>query len=967
MQETDLKELINQAIYLPERLAGRWIVDDSPANLNAAQTRLERWCRTAAGGDWTRFARRLAWLGLSLSKLGLDVESALPLLGDGFLAERAKMPEWADFLVEVFVQTGDAADPASFIHPFATIAQARLERKAGAALPWLTPQAQESLRHFLEEKLLALAQPTLDYESERRSRTSQTGLSRLLAEIGAGEERDDAPVASLREICHAYPVLARQLSTAAIQWVDGIAEFLHRLAADWPALCAFTGYSPSLAPGSVADLRPGFSDPHRGGRTVWRVTLANGAALAYKPKDLAMDRAWNDLLVWCNEQGLSPRLGYLWTLPRAGYGWMAWAEGSGALSAKPQQMGMLLGLLHLLHAADCHPENLVMQDGQPFLIDAEMLCYPQVAGQEADDPLDVLRTGLLPRWAASDGGWADIGALQSGAHDWQEVIAGYTHISHFLDQHWATLIAADGLLRIFRRCEVRFAPRPTAAYLRLLDYLRQPACLRRGVDFSIEADRLAHTYLHAGERERFWPLLAEEHRAMARGDVPIFTVQAEQPNLHSGDRAITNALLWPDFSRPTAEGIADQRGLIAASLEHSAYLSRNSGPEPFLKHALRLGERLAERAVPQTDGTLGWYAVQFQPKSGLHQPGFVGDDLYAGRTGIALFLAGLHRVTGDDRWAALARAGLPPLPEFPDAPNFDFGGRLYGLSLAGHLLAAAELLAAARSLAVAAPAADAATGDRSHWGVLDGLAGRLLGVLALAQQTGAEDGRSPLLARAALWGDELLAAQEFWHHSSQALGGFSHGAAGIAYALTQLYQISGEARFLEGARRGWDFQRSLYDDPPGNWQDRRGQAPVYLPNWCNGAAGIGLAAAGCLSTLPDLADVVERSATLLLQPENSPFLDTLCCGGFGQIDCLLETGLRLGRQEWIDAAIAQAHQRLNQATAAGAFALYDDLPSDLWNPGFFRGVAGIGYTLLRLANAAGETDRSLSCVLALAV
>ena len=41
------------------------------------------------------------------------------------------------------------------------------------------------------------------------------------------------------------------------------------------------------------------------------------------------------------------------------------------------------------------------------------------------------------------------------------------------------------------------------------------------------------------------------------------------------------------------------------------------------------------------------------------------------------------------------------------------------------------------------------------------------------------------------------------------------------------------------------------------------------------------------------------------------------------------------------------------------FRLYDDLPSNLFNPGFFRGVAGIGYTLLRLAVMSGE----LPCVM----
>ena len=73
-------------------------------------------------------------------------------------------------------------------------------------------------------------------------------------------------------------------------------------------------------------------------------------------------------------------------------------------------------------------------------------------------------------------------------------------------------------------------------------------------------------------------------------------------------------------------------------------------------------------------------------------------------------------------------------------------------------------------------------------------------------------------------------------------------------------------------------------------------------------------------------------------------------------------GRILGRRDWIGQATAQAQRALDQATAAGRFRLYDDLPPSLFNPGFFRGVAGIGYTLLRLAGVRGGVE-VLPCVL----
>ncbi|MFN8446055.1 MAG: DUF4135 domain-containing protein [Caldilineaceae bacterium] len=42
-----------------------------------------------------------------------------------------------------------------------------------------------------------------------------------------------------------------------------------------------------------------------------------------------------------------------------------------------QRVGMILGLLQVLQATDCHAENLMTCGDQLLLVDAEMLRYPQ--------------------------------------------------------------------------------------------------------------------------------------------------------------------------------------------------------------------------------------------------------------------------------------------------------------------------------------------------------------------------------------------------------------------------------------------------------------------------------------------------------------------------------------------------------------------------------------------------------------
>jgi lantibiotic modifying enzyme len=937
--EDALRALANQAAFLHERLAGAWAADESLANRQAAQARLTRWAQLAAGGDWPRFARRLAWDGL-------DPERACPLLGDGELAGRNGLPIWADMLREALSQPPSQPggwDAAMFVQPFVQVAQARLSHTSGEKLAWLSSLAGDQLTRHLAERLVALARPTLEHESA----THPSGFSRLLAEIPGLPAASHPP--DLRASCRAYPVLARQLATTATQWVDAIDEFLVRLAADWDSLAQNTGMAAPPAPGCIVDIHPGLSDSHRGGRTVWRVELHSGVCVAYKPKHLTPDRAWNDLLVWCNAHGLTPPLRSLWTLLRPGYGWMEWVEAAESHDQAERQLyyrraGLLLGLLHLLHAADAHGENFISQATHPLLIDAEMLRYPQVAGQVADDPLDVLRTGLLPRWIVGEAATTEIGGLPAASASAfrKEIVTGYATLCHFVAAHWSALNAADGPLAGFQRGVVRFAPRPTAAYLRLLEHLRHPAFLRRGVDFSIEVDRLARAYAGDPHKERLAHLLTEEHAALNQGDLPIFSVAA-------GSDGAEISFIWPPFAPPTPIAQAQQARLIRESLDCSTWLEPLDDPaQPFLAHALRLGGLLAERAVALDGGGVGWIAIQFQPKSGLHQHALIGDDLYAGRAGIALFLAGLYLATGAACWRELALAALHPAGQRSDA-----GGRLYALAQISALLAAPELLAQMHLPDDGPPA----------WGVLDGQAGLLLGLLALSQRTAEAQQQSRLLERAVSCGVRLLAEADGWLHPPAGLGGIAHGAAGIGYALTRLYVANGDARFLAGARRAWEFQRSLYDAAQGGWQDRRGATPVYLDNWCNGAAGIGLAAVGCIESLPELGDVAERAAARLIAADSAPCLDTLCCGGFGQIDALLELGRRLKRPAWVGQALSQARHALDRAAAAGSFQLYDDLPDQRFNPAFFRGVAGIGYTLLRLAAVGGEIERTLPCSL----
>jgi lantibiotic modifying enzyme len=213
---------------------------------------------------------------------------------------------------------------------------------------------------------------------------------------------------------------------------------------------------------------------------------------------------------------------------------------------------------------------------------------------------------------------------------------------------------------------------------------------------------------------------------------------------------------------------------------------------------------------------------------------------------------------------------------------------------------------------------------------------------------------------------------------ASALLGFSHGAAGMAWALLEAASLTGEPRFREVALDGLAYERSRFVPEHGNWPDlreldappaprsttaaRRGEgraggedpsAPPaaaqlsYMHAWCHGAPGIGL---GRLRLLRHLDDPAIRAeiAVAIQSTLAAGFGDnhSLCHGDLGNLDLVLEAARTLDPERW-----RAPFDRVATATLEG-IARHGPRcgnPLGVESPGFMTGLAGIGYQLLRLA------------------
>ena len=172
---------------------------------------------------------------------------------------------------------------------------------------------------------------------------------------------------------------------------------------------------------------------------------------------------------------------------------------------------------------------------------------------------------------------------------------------------------------------------------------------------------------------------------------------------------------------------------------------------------------------------------------------------------------------------------------------------------------------------------------------------------------------------------------------------------------------AGTEEFLEPVRQALRYERALYRAEALNWPvvnvpgGEVPPKPVFLNAWCNGAAGIGLSRLAMLDLLPATDIEPARAEIEVALRKNRlgglPKVDFPCCGNFGRIEFLFTAGRKLAQPPAIHEAQTRAALAVRRAEAnGGAFSLGPEVSDDrCFQPGFFRGLAGIGYGLLRLA------------------
>jgi len=564
-----------------------------------------------------------------------------------------------------------------------------------------------------------------------------------------------------------------------------------------------------------------------------------------------------------------------------------------------------------------------------------------------------------------------------------EIVHGFQQMYEFLLAYKEVLFPASSDLF---HGTIRHTVRSTQEYFLILQPSLEPTALRDGIDLSIALDLLWRS-IFKRKIEIDSKVLVAEREALEQLDIPYFYAQPHQRVLHSDhDRTIEH--FFSESSRESVlariasmnqKDLQQQLKMIRAALHvRSPATTMFSVSVPsavhtmrgaqFIEEAIRIADQLRSEAIYGKDGTMTWIGTEYHPALDQYELHPLSEGLYNGKCGVALFFAALECLSPSCGYDELAFSCLQSIRNRLSGKNgrsyansvgggmSGIGSICYCLLRTGELLNKRELAEDARQFGRLITI-DSIEKDRQH-DVVAGSAGTLLCLLALHRAFPGD----VFLPVAIACGNKMLQ-----HIHREKLAGFSHGASGFAYALCSLYQITGDQKFRNAALEAIAYENSLFSADAQNWRDLRNKdtksgEPQFMTSWCHGAPGIGLARIASLDSIdfPEIRSNIE-TALATTTGHNWDGTEDLCCGNFGRIDILIQASHTLRRPELAALACNTASALVVRAHQSGTYRISVGGADPICNPGMMKGLSGIGYTLLRLA----DEERMLPSVLLL--
>ncbi len=395
--------------------------------------------------------------------------------------------------------------------------------------------------------------------------------------------------------------------------------------------------------------------------------------------------------------------------------------------------------------------------------------------------------------------------------------------------------------------------------------------------------------------------------------------------------------------------------------------------DQFLETANHLGVMICRDALWAGD-RCNWLGPSMEYTgnlwSNVHKA--YGADLYGGTSGIALFLSHLYAATKEKIFRSVAEGALnhclSRVDNFHSSVRSGFYSGCSGIAYA--LQESADQLGDERFAAEALRLTKSFTQDDPNEQPLDVISGSAGAIPAMLYMQRKHPGDF-LIELATKHGEHLLTTARkstfgwSWNtmESPLDLTGFSHGAAGIAWALLELHKETGEDRFRAAAEEAFSYERHYYNAEQENWPDFRSftnQNPAESMTvqcsvtWCHGAPGIGLSRLRAYELTGQEhyrseAEAAVRSTAKMLSAATHGWADnfSLCHGLAGNAELLAYASQVLADESHLS-LVYEVGELGIERYLKGKLPWPCGVPGAGESPNLMLGLAGIGYFYLRL-------------------
>ncbi|MBD1372089.1 type 2 lantipeptide synthetase LanM [Hazenella sp. IB182357] len=399
-----------------------------------------------------------------------------------------------------------------------------------------------------------------------------------------------------------YPVLARLMVEVTTKQIQNHIEAMTHFVDDYKKIT-------QEIPKDYAELvriQADAGDSHQDGRTVMMFRFASGSSLVYKPRSLAIDIHFNQLIEWVNRKGFQHALISAKSINCGTYGWQEFIEATSCvdqdgLNRFYYRQGGYIALFYMLGSVDFHYENVIASGEHPVLIDLETLFHQNIELKSIEKPFlklltqeireSVLSSAMLPfKFSTSElidfdlsglGGEKgqeskkvlmpvieDIGTdemhltkkpvvsqgslnvprmngdLANAADHADEIQAGFQAMYQILLQSRNALFDHDGPIYAFANDKARHVIRATEVYSRFLLSSTHPDYLQNGID---RVKLFDHLWGMAKHGEILESIIPYECTDLLKHDIPYFTFRVNSTSIFT-----SNGEEIPSFYAQTA-------------------------------------------------------------------------------------------------------------------------------------------------------------------------------------------------------------------------------------------------------------------------------------------------------------------------------------------------------------------------------------------------------------------------------